>query len=204
MHYYTTYYRYLSDLRSKEIECSAHHEQAAIGHCRCLVLTRSIHHAHMVCYRCRDTYVCMYGCMYVCMYVCTYFIIATYGDDLFLLFWLWSERRLHPISIMLLCCVVLCGVVVVLLCCAVLCRVVLCFVVRSPIFSDVIIRSVGLKIENYHHCNLDNSGIKFAVVIGIIKTAELIIGSLLALSTRKVSTQYNETTPLSWSIYDGK
>ena len=71
----------------------------------------------------------------------------------------------------------------------------------SPLKPVTYFRNISGTIHQATHCSVDSSGMTFVVIEAVYKGLLLVVGSLLAFRTRKVSSNFNESSSIAMSIY---
>jgi len=71
----------------------------------------------------------------------------------------------------------------------------------QPVTTIQILGSPAVEYQ-YTQCGTSAEGTRFLVVIGVTKGLLLIYGALLAFSTRRVSSSFNESQSIAWAIYN--
>lgn len=60
----------------------------------------------------------------------------------------------------------------------------------------------GVLDNQYTQCNVTSQGQIYVILLGTIKAVATLIGTVMSFSTRKVSSTFNESSPVGWSIYN--
>ena len=60
----------------------------------------------------------------------------------------------------------------------------------------------GVLDNQYTQCDVTSAGAPYLVILGVIKACFLLFGTVMSFSTRKVSSTFNESSPVGWSIYN--
>jgi hypothetical protein len=71
----------------------------------------------------------------------------------------------------------------------------------SPLQPVTYFRNISGSIHQATHCSVDSAGMTFVVIEAVYKGLLLVVGSLLAFRTRKVSSNFNESSSIAMSIY---
>ena len=74
----------------------------------------------------------------------------------------------------------------------------------SPMRPLIVSRNSGspLRVHDYGQCSVDSAGLPLFIALCIEKGVVLILGALMAFSTRRVSATYSESSGIAWSIYN--
>jgi hypothetical protein len=74
----------------------------------------------------------------------------------------------------------------------------------SPLVPVQYDRIIGSDQHVFTHCSVESSGagLVFAALVGVEKAALLLFGAIMAFSTRNVKSTFNESTQISWTIYN--
>ena len=74
----------------------------------------------------------------------------------------------------------------------------------SPMRPLIVSRTSGspLRLHEYSQCSVDSRGLPLFLALCIEKGAVLLVGALMAFSTRRVSSTYSESSGIAWSIYN--
>ena len=78
------------------------------------------------------------------------------------------------------------------------------FQIVSPMRPLIVSRTSGspLRLHDYAQCSVDSSGMPLFLALCIEKGVVLLLGALMAFSTRRVSATYSESSGIAWSIYN--
>jgi ABC-type phosphate transport system substrate-binding protein len=71
----------------------------------------------------------------------------------------------------------------------------------SPLKPVTYYRNISGVIHQATHCSVEGEGMVFVILEAVYKGALLLLGSLLAFRTRKVSSSFNESSSIALSIY---
>jgi hypothetical protein len=78
-----------------------------------------------------------------------------------------------------------------------------CWHELSPLQPVEYIRNVSGRFHQATHCSLaDDQGMTFVIIEAVYKGTLLVGGTMLAFSTRKVSSAFNESSQIAFSIYN--
>jgi len=74
----------------------------------------------------------------------------------------------------------------------------------APLVPIEYSRTIGGDQHVFSHCSVDTggSGIIFVAMVGVEKGLLLLFGAIMAFSTRNVKGTFNESTAISWTIYN--
>ena len=78
------------------------------------------------------------------------------------------------------------------------------FQIVSPMRPLTVSRTSGspLRLHDYSQCSVDSDGMPLFLALCIEKGVVLLLGALMAFSTRRVSATYSESSGIAWSIYN--
>ena len=71
----------------------------------------------------------------------------------------------------------------------------------APLKPVTYYRNISGTIHQATHCSVEGQGMAFVIVEAVYKGLLLLVGSLLAFRTRKVSSSFNESSSIAMSIY---
>lgn len=74
--------------------------------------------------------------------------------------------------------------------------------INSPLQPTTINRWIDAQETRYTQCNIIDNDMRYIMILSVEKAGLLLFGSIMSFTTRKVSHKFNESTSVTWSIYN--